>query len=670
VRVVETQTEVPSPFARSLLFGYVAAFMYEGDSPLAERRAAALSLDSALLAELLGRAELRELLDPVVIEQTELELQRLAPDRRAHGLEGIVDLVRMLGPLSIDELTLRWTPGERDESGATLTDLLTGLARANRVLPVTIAGSSQWAAVEDAARLRDALGVPLPIGVPAAFIEPVPDPVGDLVSRFARTHGPFTVQDAASRFGLGTAVIIDTLRRLAADRRVVDGEFRPGASGTEWCSVEVLRRLRSRSLAALRSEVEPVEQTALGRFLPVWQNVGGPLRGVDGLVQVIDQLAGVALPASTWESLVLPARLPNYSQAWLDELTVTGEVLWSGNGVLPGGDGWVSLHLADTARLTLPEAGEVETTELQRAILESLAGGGAYFFRQLGQAVGSMDDKALNQALWDLVWAGLVTNDTFAPLRSFLGGPAAPRRAPRVRSYRGRSVAVAQSGPPTGGGRWSLLPLADGDTTVKAKSMAESLLERHGVVTRGAVVSEGIRGGFALAYKVLSGFEESGRARRGYFVDGLGAAQFATSATVDRLRTFTFEPEQARPNRALTLAATDPANPYGAALAWPALADDATSKHRPGRKAGAMVVMVDGALTLYIERGGKTVLTFTSEPDSLRAAAVSLAATVRAGIGKLRVERIDGEFSVGSPLGALLAEAGFSPTPQGLRLRG
>lgn len=670
VRVVETQTEVPSPFARSLLFGYVAAFMYEGDSPLAERRAAALSLDSALLAELLGRAELRELLDPVVIEQTELELQRLAPDRRAHGVEGIVDLVRMLGPLSTDELALRWAPGERDESGAPLTDLLAGLARANRVLPVTIAGTAQWAAVEDAARLRDALGVPLPIGVPAAFIEPVPDPVGDLVSRFARTHGPFTVQDAASRFGLGTAVITDTLRRLAADRRVVDGEFRPGASGTEWCSVEVLRRLRSRSLAALRSEVEPVEQAALARFLPAWQNVGGPLRGVDGLVQVIDQLAGVALPASTWESLVLPARLPNYSQAWLDELTVTGEVLWSGNGVLPGGDGWVSLHLADTARLTLPDAGEVETTELQRAILESLAGGGAYFFRQLGQAVGSMDDKSLNHALWDLVWAGLVTNDTFAPLRSFLGGPAAPRRAPRVRSYRGRSVAVAQSGPPTGGGRWSLLPLADGDTTVKAKAMAESLLERHGVVTRGAVVSEGIRGGFALAYKVLSGFEESGRARRGYFVDGLGAAQFATSATVDRLRSFTFEPEAPRPNRALTLAATDPANPYGAALAWPSLADDATSKHRPGRKAGAMVVMVDGALTLYIERGGKTVLTFTSEPDPLRAAAMSLAATVRAGIGKLRVERIDGEFSVGSPLGLLLAEAGFSPTPQGLRLRG
>ena len=700
VRMVETETEIPSPFARSLLFGYVAAFMYEGDSPLAERRAAALSLDPTLLAELLGRAELRELLDPAVIEQVELELQRLAPDRRARGAEGIVDLLRMLGPLTLDEIAARYDAGPVVElvetplaetpavepvettvvepveapSEATLADITSALAtmqRANRVLPVTIAGVAQWAVVEDAARLRDALGVPLPIGVPAAFIEPVPDPVGDLVSRYARTHGPFTIDDPAARFGLGTAVVTDTLRRLAADRRVVDGEFRPGATGTEWCSVEVLRRLRVRSLAALRQEVEPVEPAALGRFLPVWQNVGGPLRGVDGLAQVIDQLAGVSLPASAWETVVLPARLPNYSQAWLDELTVTGEVIWSGNGVLPGGDGWVSLHLADTARLTLPDPSGAETTELQRSILEALAGGGAFFFRQLGQAVGSTDDKALNAALWDLVWAGLVTNDTFSPLRAYLGGPAAPKR---TRSYRGRSSStrVAQSGPPTGGGRWSLLPLAEGDTTVRAKAMAESLLERHGVVTRGAVVSEGIRGGFALAYKVLSGFEDSGRARRGYFVEGLGAAQFATSATVDRLRGFTVEPESVPKLEAITLAATDPANPYGAALAWPGppVELEAGDKrgHRPGRKAGALVVLVDGALALYVERGGKTVLTFV-EGDALAAAAASLATTVKTRIGKLRIERVDGEFSVGTVLGTMLVEAGFSATPQGLRLR-
>jgi len=672
VRIVETETEVPSPFARSLLFGYVAAFMYEGDSPLAERRAAALSLDPTLLAELLGRAELRELLDPAVIEQTELELQRLTPERKARDAEGVADLLRMLGPLSLDEIVARSEPGLDTALGG----LLDQLQHANRVLRVTIAGTQQWAAVEDAARLRDALGVPLPIGVPAAFIEPVDDPVGDLVSRYARTHGPFIVQDSASRFGLGTAVLTDTLRRLAADRRVVDGEFRPGATGTEWCSVEVLRRLRSRSLAALRQEVEPVDAGTLGRFLPAWQSVGGTLRGIDGLAQVIDQLAGVSLPASAWETMVFPARLQNYSQAWLDELTTTGEVIWSGNGVLPGSDGWVSFHLADTARLTLPEPSGDETTELQRSILEAMAGGGAYFFRQLGQAVGSEDDKALNAALWELVWAGLITNDTFSPLRSYLGGPAA---APRARSYRGRSSAlrVAVSGPPTGGGRWSLLPLAEGDTTIRAKAMAESLLERHGVVTRGAVVSEGIRGGFALAYKVLSGFEETGRARRGYFVEGLGAAQFATSATVDRLRSFARDADAAPILDALTLAATDPASPFGAALPWPPAPEpepgtsSAPEKrgHRPGRKAGALVAMVDGALVLYVERGGKTVLTFSADEAVLRAAAGSLASTVRARLGKLRVERVDGEFSVGSPLGLLLVEAGFAPTPQGLRLR-
>jgi ATP-dependent Lhr-like helicase len=680
VRMVEVETEVPSPFARALLFGYIAAFMYEGDSPLAERRAAALSLDPTLLAELLGRAELRELLDPAVIEQTELELQRLTPDRRARDAEGLVDVLRMLGPLTLEELEARSIPeveGSQhaaqvsdDTAGRDPSTWVEGLLRHGRVLRVTIAGEPRWAVIEDAARLRDALGVPLPIGVPAAFIEPVDDPLGDLVSRYARTHGPFTAQDAASRFGLGIAVVTDTLRRLAADRRVVDGEFRPGATGTEWCSVEVLRRLRARSLAALRSEVEPVEQAALGRFLPVWQNVGGTLRGVDGLLQVVDQLAGVALPASAWESLVLPARLVDYSPAWLDELTASGEVVWSGNGVLPGADGWLSLHLAASAPLTLPEPSGAETSDLQRSILAALAGGGAFFFRQLQQAVGETDDARLVAALWELVWAGLITNDTLSPLRAWLGGPASTRRPPRPRSYRGRSLSVAMSGPPTGAGRWSLLPLAEPDTTIRAKATAELLLERHGVVTRGAVVSEGIRGGFALVYKVLSGFEEQGRARRGYFVEGLGAAQFATGATVDRLRTFTRDPDSLPELRAIVLAATDPANPYGAALGWPRLGDAATKGHRPGRKAGAIVAIVDGALALYVERGGKSVLTFTADPEVLRVAAVELADVVRRRIGRLRVERVDGEFAVGAPLGLLLVDAGFAATPQGLRLRG
>jgi ATP-dependent helicase Lhr and Lhr-like helicase len=678
IRIVETETESASPFARSLLFGYVAAFMYEGDSPLAERRAAALSLDPTLLAELLGRAELRELLDPKVLEQTELELQRLAPDRKARDLEGVVDLLRVLGPLSLAE-----TQGRAVEPES-VPAWLDELTRAHRVLPARIAGDDRWAIIEDASRLRDALGVALPIGVPTAFIEAVADPVGDLVSRYARTHGPFNAAAVAERFGLGVAVVLDSLRRLGSDRRVVEGEFRPGASGSEWVDSEILRRLRSRSLAALRREVEPVSQDTLGRFLPAWQHVTadpsrGLLRGADGLLQIVEQLGGVALPASAWETLVLPARLRDYSQAWLDELTVSGEVLWSGMGALPGGDGWVSLHLGESAAVTLAPPTDLETTELQRDILVALAGGGAYFFRQLGAAVGVTDDRELATALWDLVWAGLVTNDTFAPLRSFLGGKASPRRAPRPRAYRGRtqSLLTAQSGPPTVAGRWSLLPLAEGDTTIRAKATAEGLLDRHGIVTRGAVVSEGIAGGFALAYKVLSTFEDTGRARRGYFVDGLGGAQFGTGATVDRLRQFAHDPDALAELAAITLAATDPANAYGAALAWPGLdsrpaaegATRPTTGHRPGRKAGALVVLVDGRLVAYIERGGKTVLTFSEDEAVLGAAASSLAATVRTGLGRLRVERVNGAFGVGTPFGTALANAGFAPTPQGLRLR-
>ncbi len=678
IRVVEAETDQASPFARSLLFGYVAAFMYEGDSPLAERKAAALSLDPTLLAELLGRAELRELLDAGVIEQTELDLQRLSPDRRVKGAEGVVDLLRILGPLTVEEIAARVQPGPE----VAIDSWLVELARANRVWR---AGSERWAAIEDAARLRDALGIPLPIGIPAAFIEPVDDPLGDLVGRYARTHSPFTVVDAAARLGTGTAVVLDTLRRLEKQRRVVEGEFRPQSAGSEWCDVEVLRRLRSRSLAALRHEVEPVDAATLARFLPAWQHVTEPLRGVDGVAQIIDQLSGVALPASAWETLVLPARVRDYSPVMLDELTASGEVIWSGAGSLPGNDGWISLHLADSAPVTLAEPTGDETTELQREILASLAGGGAYFFRQLSNAVGSTDDKEMTTSLWDLVWSGLITNDTFSPLRAYLGGTATARRAaPRARSYRGRARPSLPStgGPPSVAGRWSLLPLAEPDATVRGLAAAELLLERHGVVTRGSVVSEGIRGGFGFVYKVLSGFEETGRARRGYFVEGLGAAQFATGPTVDRLRSFARESDAALEAStaepvAITLAATDPANAWGAALPWPAapVAESETATeaerrgHRPGRKAGALVVLVDGSLVLYIERGGKTVLTFGAGEAAVSSAARSLATSIRHSGGRIRVERVDGDFVIGTAVGGALVEAGFSETPQGLRLR-
>ncbi|QWF20401.1 ATP-dependent helicase [Nocardioides sp. LMS-CY] len=674
IRVADVATHQPSPFARTLLFGYVAQFMYEGDSPIAERRAAALALDQGLLAELLGRAELRELLDPEVLAEVEAELQRTATDRHARGAEGVADLLRLLGPLSTDEVAERSTPG------ADVAAWLTALADSRRVVEVRMAGVERWAAVEDVGRLRDGLGVPVPPGTPDAFAEPVDDPLADLVARFARTHGPFTVDDVATRLGLGAAVVRHTLQRLAAQGRVLDGEFRPAGSGTEWCDAEVLRRLRRRSLARLRQEIEPVEPDTLGRFLPAWQHVvtsRGGLRGVDGVLSAVDQLAGCAIPASALEPLVLAGRVRDYEPAYLDELTASGEVVWAGHAPLPGADGWVSLHTADQAPLTLPEPAPFDHSELHQAVLDALAPGGAWFFRQLAESVGSSDDAALSAALWDLVWAGRISNDTLTPLRALTRGGTPAHRTrrppPRIRmssTTGGRARMPARTGPPETAGRWALLPPIDTDPTRRAHAVAERLLDRHGVVTRGAVASERLPGGFAAVYKVLSAFEESGRCRRGYFVAGLGAAQFGTAGSVDRLRTFSEVDVDTKPT-AVALAATDPANPYGAALPWP---EAAGSGHRPGRKAGAIVVLVDGRLTLYVERGGRTLLTWSDDPDRLGPAAAALAEAARQGsLGRMTVEKADGEQLLGAgatPLRDALQAAGFVATPRGLRLRG
>ncbi|MGY2743823.1 Lhr family ATP-dependent helicase [Arthrobacter sp. UYCu723] len=788
LRIVQTTTQQPSPFAKSLLFGYVAQFLYEGDSPLAERRAAALALDSTLLNELLGRVELRELLDAKVIDATERELQRLAPDRKVRGVEGVADLLRLLGPLTPEEVAARLEPpaesvepapvarpadaaetfpvvepagvvepAEVVEPAGTREDApelpvadaaahLTALQRANRAIKVNIGGGERFAAVEDAARLRDALGVPLPMGVPLAFIEPVADPLGDLVSRYARTHGPFTSAEAAARLGLGVAVVGTALKRLAADGRVVEGEFRPHATApepptatetdgvesargggaaeaqqtippiasslagvSEWCDAEVLRKLRRRSLAALRAEVEPVDAAAYGRFLPAWQNVRAPgrrgqsaLRGLDGIVTAVDQLSGVPVPASAWEPLVLASRVADYQPAMLDELMAAGEVLWSGAGSLPGNDGWVSLHLADSAELTLNPAVEFEPGDAQLRLLDHLRNnGGGYFFRQLAEIAGGMDsvlsDQDVVSALWDLAWAGRITGDTFAPVRALIaGGHTAHRqvsRAPRARAPRlsrlGRSHGTGLLGspgltggrygsvtgsaptPPLAAGRWSALPAPELDPTIHARATAELLLDRYGVVTRGSVMAENILGGFGLMYKVLARLEEAGRCRRGYFIEHLGAAQFAVPATVDRLRSYAEDTQLQKPEpSALALAATDPANPYGAALPWPALNVEAGTGHRPGRKAGALVVLVDGDLVLYVERGGKTLLVFSDDTEILAAAGAALVRLVtRGAVDKLIMEKVNGHGILDTPVAAALAQAGAYSTPKGLRIR-
>ncbi|OBG01321.1 Lhr family helicase [Mycolicibacter sinensis] len=679
VRVLQVETATPSPFAASLLFGYVGAFMYEGDSPLAERRAAALSLDPTLLAQLLGRVELRELLDPDVVAATARQLQHLSPEKAARDAEGVADLLRLLGPLTGEEVAAR--AGDHDVSG-----WLEHLLAARRVLAVSFAGRSWWIAIEDIGRLRDGIGVAVPPGVPAGFTEPVADPLGELLGRFARTHGPFTTGQAAERFGLGTRVAADALGRLAADGRVVRGEFAdfPDSPGEQWCDAEVLRILRRRSLAALRSAIEPVSPAAYGRFLPAWQQIGarGTASGLDGLAGVIEQLAGVPLPASAVEPLVLGSRVRDYSPAMLDELLASGEVLWAGAGApagnAPAADGWITFHTADSAPLTLAPGAPLDFDDAHRQILDALDGGGAFFFRQLGDGSSEADPKALKAALWELIWAGWVTGDTFAPIRAVLGGtrrstPAhRAKRPPRLSRY-SVAHASARAADPAVAGRWSRLPAPQEDSTVRAHHTAELLLHRYGVLTRGAVAAEAVPGGFAALYKVLSAFEEAGRCQRGYFIESLGAAQFALASTVDRLRGYLDGVDPARPEyHAVALAAADPANPYGAALSWPAHPGTA----RPGRKAGALVVLVDGELVWFVERGGRSLLNFATGDDAAevqRAAAGALAGLIaeRRVDGTL-VERADGTPVLelrDSPTLAALTEAGFSRTPRGLRLR-
>jgi ATP-dependent Lhr-like helicase len=569
------------------------------------------------------------------------------------------------------------------------------LVAARRALQVRIAGEDRYVAIEDAGRLRDALGTALPVGVPEVFTEPVTDPLGDLVGRYARTHGPFQPAEVAARLGLGVAVVAATLHRLTGTGRLVTGEFRPGGSGQEWCDAEVLRSIRRRSLAKLRQEVEPVPTGTLARFTPSWQAVGGRLRGTDGVLAVVEQLAGALVPASALESLVLPTRVRDYSPAMLDELTSAGEVLWAGAGGLPRGDGWISLVPADLAPLLLPEPLEVPGEG--DPILEQLAGGQALFFRGLSDLVGATDDAAMADLVWDLVWAGVLTNDTLSPLRTRLGGggthrnrPQAPRaridRGRHGRARLGRPAMPTRTGPPTVAGRWSRLPDREANGTLRTTARAEALLERHGVLTRGAVMAEQVQGGFSAVYPVLRAFEENGRARRGYFVETLGAAQFGTPGSVDRLRSFA-SPDRV-PGGAVVLAATDPANVYGAALPWPDrpgagepeavdLGEGTGSNrkgsigHRAGRKAGALVVLVDGELVLYVERGGKTLLSWTEDEQALKEAATALSGAVSVGaLGRMVVQKTDGaSVHESGPLSAALQAAGFAATPRGLRLR-
>lgn len=657
IRMVQVETNRASPFAQSLLFGWIAVFMYEGDAPLAERRAAALSLDRDMLRDLLGAEELRELLDPGVLADLELELQRLVDGRQARDADELHDLLRLLGPLDRYEIEARCT--DAVDVGSALDQLQKDL----RVIEIGIGTDRRFAASEDAGRLRDAIGVSVPIGLPAAYTDSVENPLGDLAIRYARTHGPFVTEQFAGRYGIAPSRADGALDALATSGLLVRGEFRPDGTTREWVDDGVLRQLRRRSLAALRAEVAPVEQSTLARFLPAWQGVGIRRRGPDGLAEAVGVLQGAAIPASVLERSVLPARMAEYRPADLDALCTSGEVVWVGAGSIGAKDGRIRLAFRDQVGLLVSANPEPPAEPIHDALRAQLSLGGASFWFDLVAAAnteGSHGDAAVLEALWDLVWAGEVTNDSLAPVRAFLGRKAPSssrqtRRRPRVGQLRA-------AGPPQAAGRWSLVSQLlepQPSSTQRATALALQLVERYGVLTREAALGEGITGGFAGVYPVLKALEERGDLRRGYFVEGLGAAQFALPGAVDRLRSAAGTGLVEVPD-VVVLAATDPAQPFGASMRWP------DSSGRPARVAGAHVVLVDGEPAVFIDRGAKSILSFpAAHASDVWIDSVKDLARRRI-VRTVEIGKIDGEPSSASPLAESFVQNGFIKAYKGL----
>ncbi|HEX7245584.1 MAG TPA: DEAD/DEAH box helicase [Solirubrobacterales bacterium] len=655
--LVEVETPTASPFASSLLFDYVATYMYEGDTPNAERRAAALALDRDLLRELLGQEELRELIDPEALEEVEAQLQHRTEAGRAEDRDGLQQVLRRLGDLTAEEC------GERVAEGYSATSMLEKLVGERRVALVRINGEERYIAAEQAGLYRDALGVPPPPGLPESFLEGQPEPLLALVRRYTRTHGPFPTAQLAARYGVDPSSALCELERGGA---LVRGELLPGGSEREWCDADVLRRVRRASLAHLRREVEPAARDRFARFLPSWQNVDAHRpagAGPDRLREALVPLQGVALTPKVWESDVLPRRLGAYSPAWLDELCTSGEVVWIGAGARGRNDGRVALYFRDDVRLAGPPPANAKLEkpegEVHDAIRERLASGPDFWLDLLAD-LGDHPVEELHAALWDLAWSGEVTNDAFAPLRAprLRAAPPPEQRGRRFARSRARGQAVQ--------GRWSLTaPLFENGPAAgpRLRAQAELMLERYGIVTRETVIAEGIPGGFAGVYAELGNLEMLGTARRGYFVEGLGGAQFALPGAVERLRSLSEDD-----GSFLLLAATDPANPYGASLPWP----KAPSGRRAARTPGAHVLLRDGAPVFYIERGGKGIVRLVElDDEELTAAVGALAEAVAASrLPKLALEKLDGEPVIGSGHEDVLLGAGFSRGPRKLTLAG
>ena len=674
LRVHTVDSRTPSPFAAALLFSYVANYIYDGDAPLAERRAQALSIDQDQLRELMGDADLRELLDLNAIEETEEQLQNLADTYKARTMDGVHDLLLRLGDLNRAELLARCTSPEVAITAERLRKSL-------RIIEVSIAGEKRLIAVEDAGRYRDAIGVPLPPGLPTAFQAVVTDALLDLVRRYGRTHGPFTTGEVAKRFGIANESAEAVLNRLVGLGRVVEGGFRPGGTHREWCDHEVLRTIRRKSLARLRKEIEPVEQATLARLFTRWQGVTQPRRGLDALLDVVENLQGAPVPASVLESEVLPARILGYKPADLDTLIAAGEVVWCGLEAIGEKDGRVALYLAEKLPLLWPvraEQGiaETPTSERERAVVEYLRGHGASFFQELHDGTGGGYPGETIDSIWNLVWRGLLRNDALQALRAYCdrssqasqGRNAKPvRRVHQQTGFRSRRTT-----PPTVQGRWALNTIAFAEErsgTEWSHAIAQQLLARYGVVFRETAHAEGLPGGFSAVYDVLKALEESGKVRRGYFAADLGATQFAMPAAVDLLRSLRVKHDGDK-SEMLMLAATDPANPYGTLLKWPA-GGDATSSLT--RSVGARVILCDGSLIAYLRRSNPNIQVFLPEEEPARGQAAKALADFlveRAQMeGGMLLTGVNGSSVQEHWTARVWLEAGFVAAPMGFNVR-
>ncbi|MEO6830326.1 MAG: crosslink repair DNA glycosylase YcaQ family protein, partial [Acidobacteriaceae bacterium] len=663
IRVHVADTRTPSPFAASLLFSYAANFIYDGDAPLAERRAQALTIDQDQLRELMGDADLRELLDAGAMEEIEEQLQALAENYRAKNIDGIHDLLLRLGDLSRQEVADR-------ARGVDVDAALQRLVRVRRVLELQMFGGKRLIAVEDAAKYRDALGIPMPPGVPKAFLENIAEPQLELLKRYARTHGPFTLDEVAARFGWNTQAVQAGLRTLVHAGRLVEGDFRPGGMHREWCDAEVLRSIRRKSLARLRKQVEPVEQHTLARMAAHWHGCMHRRKGLDAVLDAVDHLQGAPLPASMIERDILLARVQGYQPGDLDTLIAAGEVAWCGMEPIGETDGRISLYLADKlSELRTPAPWPVEQSAgegRQGQVLDVLAARGAMFFAPLHEAVGGGFPGETLDALWSLVWLGRITNDTFHALRAYMGRKVSTRASHRdhVQSgFRSRRTL-----PPSAQGRWTLVEAPSAiqpSATTRSHAVALQLLKRHGVVTRESMSLENISGGFSAVYGVLKALEESGRVRRGYFVAGMGGAQFALPSALDLLRSLRADPNPEKPE-VLLLAATDPANLYGSVLRWPTLElqHDKGNGEETGadrgresttrtlaRAVGARVILRNGELIGYMRRSNPNLIAFLPPDEPARSHTARALANFLAETGQQDL-RGDG---VGRPAGMLIA---------------